>query len=83
MLFEAGLDRLCDTIIFVDVPREVRMVRARQSRGWDETELNRREIQQIPVDKKRSRADHIVENNSEINSLRQEIEKLYHQIVNS
>lgn len=62
LLFEAGLDAECDAILFVDAPREVRLERVRRHRGWDEAELERREAAQWPVDRKRERADAVVEN---------------------
>ena len=33
LLLEAGWDRLCSTLVFVDVPRDVRLARALR-RGW-------------------------------------------------
>ena len=34
LLFEAGLHRECDAVIFVDAPRELCLRRVAQSRGW-------------------------------------------------
>lgn len=62
LLFEAGLDAECDAILFVDAPREVRLERVRRHRGWDESELDRREAAQWPVHRKRAGADEVVEN---------------------
>ena len=62
LLFEAGLDAECDAILFVDAPLEVRLERVRRHRDWDEAELERREAAQWAVDRKRERADAVVEN---------------------
>ncbi len=62
LLFEAGLDAECDAVLFVDAPREVRLERVRRHRGWDESELDRREAAQWPVHRKRAGADEVVEN---------------------
>lgn len=62
LLFEAGLDAECDAVIFVDAPREVRRDRVRRHRGWDDTELDRREAAQWPIERKRDRATAVIEN---------------------
>jgi dephospho-CoA kinase len=62
LLLEVGLDDQCDEIIFVDAPRAVRLERVAASRGWNTQELDRREVQQLALDKKRSQADYVVVN---------------------
>jgi dephospho-CoA kinase len=62
LLFEVGLERECDAVIFVDAPREHRLARVRATRGWDDSELARREASQIPLDEKRRRSTDIVAN---------------------
>jgi len=81
LLFEAGLDRSCDTVIFVDAPLDRRRRRVGSSRGWAEDELDHREKLQKPLDIKRSRADHIVVNNSGLNDLRTEVEELFSRLL--
>ncbi len=82
LLFEVRQHELCDHVIFVEVDEPTRLQRVRQHRGWDEAELDRREKQQNPLDVKRNQADHIVENNSDINTLRQRVAGIYHQLIN-
>ena len=81
LLFEVGQDGLCDQVIFVEVDENARIQRASEQRGWDAAELRRRENLQTPLDIKRKRSDHIVENNSDINTLREKVASVYHQIV--
>jgi dephospho-CoA kinase len=57
LLLEAGLGSLCDAVVFVDAPRAERLRRV-AGRGWDETELARRENVQMPLDKKREKAEY-------------------------
>jgi dephospho-CoA kinase len=64
LLFEAGSDRECDAVMFVDAPREQRVERLRASRGWDEDELARREKAQLSLEEKRKRSDVVVVNDS-------------------
>ena len=61
VMIKAGWDALCDTLVFVDTPREVRLARARE-RGWSEEEFTRREAAQENLVVKRARADVIIDN---------------------
>ncbi len=62
LLFEAGVDKECDAVIFVDAPRALRLQRVREMRGWDEGELDRREAAQMPLEEKRRRSQEVVVN---------------------
>lgn len=70
LLFEAGVDRECDAVIFVDAPREVREERVRSTRGWSPEELNRREAAQWPLDRKRAASTVVVVNDGDEATLR-------------
>lgn len=65
LLFEVGLERECDAVIFVDAPREHRLARVRATRCWDDAELARREASQMPLDEKRRRSSDVVENSGD------------------
>ncbi|MFT3684743.1 MAG: dephospho-CoA kinase [Phycisphaerales bacterium] len=62
LLFEAGLHRECDAVIFVDAPRAAQLERVKANRGWTDEELARREAAQLPLDAKKSRSDFMIEN---------------------
>jgi dephospho-CoA kinase len=62
LLFEAGLAGRCDAVVFVDATRADRLRRVRDTRGWDEAELDRRENSQWPLDKKRTMSHHVLTN---------------------
>ena len=81
LLFEAGLDRECDAVIFVDAPRQVRLERVIRHRGWDEAELKRREDSQLPLDEKRLRADDILINNDAVGELEEQVRRTLSRIV--
>jgi dephospho-CoA kinase len=51
----------CSALVFVDASRAQREARAR-GRGWATDELARREATQLPLEEKRRRAQHVVEN---------------------
>ena len=63
LLLEAGWDRFCDKILFVEAPRSVRLDRAKQ-RGWTEAGFAAREAAQTSVETKRERADIVIDNSS-------------------
>ena len=62
LLLEKGLDTLCDYVLYLHVPDEVRTARAHVQRGWDGSEVARREDSQISLKTKRQRADYIIDN---------------------
>jgi dephospho-CoA kinase len=62
IMLEAGWSGRCERIVFVDVPRAVRLERLRRQRGWSDEELSRREQAQLPVEEKRRRADAVIDN---------------------
>ncbi|MDR0520973.1 MAG: dephospho-CoA kinase [Planctomycetaceae bacterium] len=68
LLLECGWDKETDGIIFVDAPEEIRLRRI-LSRGWTETEWRQRESAQWPVGIKRQRADFILDNSGETESI--------------
>jgi dephospho-CoA kinase len=76
ILLEAGWDDLCDRIVFVDAPREERMRRVQEQRGWSREALEARERAQWPADEKRVRADVVINNDSGLESLRRAVEQI-------
>jgi dephospho-CoA kinase len=65
LLLEVGLNRECDTLVFVETPLEIRQQRVQSTRGWDADELSRREKIQIPLDKKAQVADYCINNSGD------------------
>lgn len=61
LLLEAGWDKLCEKLVFVDAPRESRCRRA-IARGWSEKEFAARENAQQSLQHKRARADFVIDN---------------------
>ncbi len=80
LLFEAGLDDECDRVIFVDTPRAARLERVQKTRGWDESELARREKAQLPLEEKRRRSDDILVNAGPEEDLLSRVEALLGEI---
>jgi len=62
IMLEAGWDGPCDKLIFVDAPRPVRLARVQGQRRWTDADLANREAVQMPAEKKKERADAVVDN---------------------
>jgi len=80
LLLEAGWDKLCNALVFVDAPRELRLARARK-RGWTVADFEARERVQQSVDAKRQRADVIVDNSGSPDQTRVQVERLWDSLV--
>lgn len=80
LLLEAGWGRLCDKLVFVDAPRDIRLERARK-RGWSEEDFDAREAAQESLEAKRRRADVVVDNSGSAASTRAQIERFWRTLV--
>lgn len=76
LLIEAGSDADCDLVVFVDAPELARLHRVKESRGWDEHELRRREKAQLPLEEKRRRADLVIVNDAGRDELERRVEQV-------
>jgi dephospho-CoA kinase len=76
LLLEAGWDRLCQRLILVDAPHQLRLARA-LARGWTEREFAEREGVQESLDFKRKRADWVVDNSGSPDQTQAQIERLW------
>lgn len=79
VLFKAGWDALCDLIVFVDAPDEIRRQRA-IARGWSGDEFARRESAQELLSWKRSQAHVVIDNAGTLAMTRQQVIQLWNQI---
>ncbi|MCL2329851.1 MAG: dephospho-CoA kinase [Phycisphaerae bacterium] len=81
LLFEAGLAEKCDWIVFVDADGATRRERVERSRGWGPNDWDRLEKAQKPLDFKKERAHYIVDNNSDIDAVRRQVESIFSRIL--
>jgi dephospho-CoA kinase len=80
LLLEAGWDRLCDRLVFVDAPRATRLARAR-TRGWDEEDFAARESAQESLDLKRKRADVVLDNSGPPEATLAQVERFWQSLL--
>lgn len=80
LLLEAGWDKLCDILVFVEAPWPLRVARV-QARGWSAKELADREGVQESLDLKRRRADWVIDNSGSPEQTRAQLERLWDRWV--
>lgn len=80
LLFETGLQRQCDTVVFVQAPQALRSARVAAGRGWDESELARREKLQWPLDRKREISEYVIDNTADADYARGQVKEVLSRI---
>jgi len=80
LLLEAELNGLCDVLVFVDCPREIRLQRA-AARGWTAEEFNSRESHQQALDVKRQRARFVIDGSASPGTTFQQVQQLWQEIL--
>jgi dephospho-CoA kinase len=81
LLLEAGWRHLCDRVVYVDVPDELRSERVKASRGWSLEQLDAREQSQYPLDRKRKEADDVIDNSRSGAHALSQLEAIVSQLV--
>ncbi|HEV2946520.1 MAG TPA: dephospho-CoA kinase, partial [Gemmataceae bacterium] len=79
IMLEAGWAKRGDKIVFVDAPREERVRRLGQERGWTPQQIEEREKAQWPLNEKQMRADATLDNSGAPEALARQIRKLVAQ----
>jgi len=82
LLAEVGWENRCEKLVFVDSTPENRLERAKK-RGMSKNELKIRENFQISLDKKLCMSDYIVNNNSDLSELGEQVGRIFHSITSS
>jgi dephospho-CoA kinase len=79
IMIEAGWNKFCNRIVYVDAPRNLRLKRLAAQRGLSAREVEMREAAQLSVTEKADHADDIVDNSGSPEQLVQQLEKLLDQ----
>jgi len=72
-----------DATIFVTSSFEARRKRVEKRSGWTEEELRRRDASQLPVSLKEQKADAVIVNDSDMESLKKQVAGLLKKILDS
>lgn len=79
-LFESNSDIICDKIISVIADREIRLKRICARDGIDETAASMRINAQLDEEFFKANSDYIIENNSDLHTLKMQIETVYSSV---
>jgi dephospho-CoA kinase len=80
IMVEAGWDRACDRLVFVDAPHAARLRQLADQRGWSAKEVEARENAQMPLAKKKERADFVLDNSGTPEQLARQVEDLWRHL---
>lgn len=81
LLFENKLEALFPTVVLVWVPREVQVERLVSGRGFTPERAREVIAAQMPIDEKRSRAPHVIDNTGTRESTRAQVERLWEALA--
>lgn len=72
VLLESGWHEVCDDFVFIDTPLEQRL-RNISNRGWDASELQRRESHQLSLEQKKNACRFVIDNSTTIDHACQQL----------
>ncbi len=81
LLFETGYAAVCDATIVVIAPDALRMERVKKRNLWSEEQIRSRMAAQIDPHEARARARYVIENNGDMNLLRERTKAVYEQLT--
>jgi dephospho-CoA kinase len=80
LLFENGLEPLYSAVVLVYVPEPVQLQRLVEGRGLNEDRARAMIAAQMPIDQKRQRAQHVIDNSGSRDETREQVQALWSQI---
>lgn len=80
LLFESGLESLFSSVVLVWTPAEVQLERLVQGRGLPPERARAMIAAQKPIDEKRRRAHHVIDNSGTVEQTRAQVEEMWAQM---
>lgn len=77
LLFEEKLDKMCDEVILVYTPQEILKKRLALRDHLNPTEVENRLVSQMPIEEKKKKADHIIDNSGNLAKTKEQVEQLF------
>ncbi len=77
VMLEAGWDGVCDKVVYVDAPRQIRLARVAARSGWADADLAAREAAQWPAGRKMAVADALVVNDTTPEQLGRQLDEVF------
>ena len=81
LLFENGLERLFPVVVLVWVPREVQIDRLVTGRGFSRERASEVIAAQMPIDEKRARAQHVIDNSGATELTLAQVQRLWEELA--
>jgi dephospho-CoA kinase len=81
LLFEVGMQAMFDEIVFVDAPDEARQKRIVETRNLSVEDAQAMMAAQMSPDEKRDQADHIIDNDGDMNELTERATMIWRGIM--
>ena len=81
VMVEAGWNKMCDKIVYVDASTEQRLARLALQRGWTAEEMAARSNAQLPLAGKKLLADAIIDNSGSADERARRVDELVKQWV--
>ncbi len=81
VMVEAGWNKTCDRIVYVNATADQRLARLAQQRGWTAAEVEARSNAQLPLAAKAKLADAIIDNDGSVSELARQVDELVKQWV--
>jgi dephospho-CoA kinase len=83
LLFENGLEKLYSDVVLVHVPEKLQLRRLVDGRGVSEDRARAMIAAQMPIDDKRWRAQHVIDNSGTRDATREQVEKVWAEIASA
>jgi dephospho-CoA kinase len=80
LLFEGGLESLFSSVILVWTPAELQLERLTRGRGLPPERARAMIAAQMPIDEKRRRAHHVIDNSGTVEQTRAQVEEMWAQM---
>ena len=81
LLYEARGDGAFDTVILVYAPEHLQVRRLVEQRGIPEQDVRDRMAAQMPIEEKRQRTRHVIDNTGSLEALRAEVERVWREVT--
>ena len=80
LLFESGLENLYSDVLLVYVPEETQVRRLVEGRGLSEDRARAIVATQMPIEEKRGRAQHVIDNSGSRDETQRQVEAIWREI---
>jgi dephospho-CoA kinase len=81
LLFENGLEGLYSTVLLVYVPEPLQVDRLVEGRGLSENRARAMIEAQMPIEEKRQRAPHVIDNTGARDATREQVNRIWETLV--